>query len=244
MEPFDRVSMHIKWWPFRFLEWLNRIASKVALEPVLANRDFDWISSVEEATHDIVAELHAVQAKIDIPSPQDILENQKVLSDDNQWKMFFLYGYGHRADGNCELCPTTDRSLQSIPGLQSAMFSILEPGKRLRPHRGPYKGVLRYHLGLTIPDDGTTCGLRVGDVICHWQVGNSIVFDDTFEHEAWNDSDTQRVVLFVDFERPLRFPVNYLNRFVLFLIRYTPPFLQANRNLKKFSGKKIDSAAR
>jgi beta-hydroxylase len=243
MEPFDRVSMHIKWWPFRFLEWLNRLASKVGQDPVLDNAKFDWIPVIEAATDDILAELHNIQATENIPSTHDILENQVVLSDDDQWKLFFHYGYGYRDERNCKLCPATDRAVQSVAGLQSVMYSILEPGKRLRPHRGPYNGLLRYHLGLIIPDDGMTCGLRVAEESCHWQVGQSLVFDDTNDHEAWNDSDKQRVVLFLDFERPLRFPINYLNKFVLFVVRLSPPIRQAIRNIKNYRGRKPATVA-
>jgi len=238
MEPFDRVSMHVKWWPFRFLEWLNRTGSKVGNDPVLDNAMFDWIPGVEAATPDILAELNNVLATTHIPSPQDILENQAVLSDDDQWKLFFLYGYGHRDEHNCRLCPATDRAVQAVPGLQSVMYSVLEPGKHLRPHRGPYNGFLRYHLGLIIPDDGTTSGLRVADRQCRWEVGRSLVFDDTYDHEAWNYSDKLRVVLFIDFERPLRFPIRYVNRLVLFLVRLSPPIRQAIRNLGKYRGSK------
>jgi len=234
--------MHIKWWPFRFLEWLNRVASKVGHDPVLDNEKFDWIPAVEASSGDIVAELRNILETVDIPSPQEILENQAVLSDDDQWKLFFLYGYGYRVEHNCRLCPATDRAMQSVEGLQSVMYSILEPGKRLRPHYGPYNGFLRYHLGLIIPDDGKTSGLRVADQTCHWQEGKSLVFDDTYNHEAWNDSDKRRVVLFVDFERPLRFPIKYLNKFLLFAVRLSPPMRQAIRNLKNHSGRKPASA--
>ena len=242
MEPFDRVSMHVKWWPFRFLEWLNRVASKVDRDPVLENEKFDWIFDIEAATDDILAELHMVQTTVDIPSACNILGEQIALSDDDQWKLFFLYGYGCRAEHNCQLCPATDRAVQSIPGLQSVMYSVLEPGKRLRAHRGPYNGILRYHLGLIIPDDGRNSGLRVADITCHWQVGKSLVFDDTYVHEAWNDCDRQRVVLFIDFERPLQFPINYLNKFVLFAARLSPPARQAIRNLENYRGRKAAPA--
>jgi beta-hydroxylase len=243
MEPFDRVSMHIKWWPFRFLEWLNRVASRVGQDPVLGNEEFDWIPAVEGATDDILAEFHNIQATTDIPGIQDIVASQAVLSDDDRWKTFFLYGYGYRAEQNCQLCPATDRAVQNIPGLQSAMYSVLEPGTRLRSHRGPYNGILRYHLGLIIPGDGTSSGLRVADTTCHWQVGKSLVFDDTFAHEAWNDSDQQRVVLFVDVERPLRFPINYLNKFLLFAVRISPPARQAIGNLRNYHDRKASPAA-
>ena len=82
------------------------------------------------------------------------------------------------------------------------MFSILEPGKRLPPHRGPYNGVLRLHLGLLIPEPRERAAIRVGPEQHHWTEGRVLIFDDAYEHEAWNETEQVRVVLFVDFERP------------------------------------------
>ena len=73
--------------------------------------------------------------------------------------------------------------------MKTAFFSILAPGKHLPPHRGPYKGVMRYHLGLLIPEPAEQCGIRVDTETRHWAEGESMIFDDTFEHEAWNDTD-------------------------------------------------------
>jgi Aspartyl/Asparaginyl beta-hydroxylase len=77
------------------------------------------------------------------------------------------------------------------------------PNKHIPPHRGPSKGVLRYHLALRTPTDETAARIRVGSRTEHWRDGRSLIFDDTFEHEAWNDSDDIRVVLFVDVIRKL-----------------------------------------
>ena len=103
-----------------------------------------------------------------------------------------------------------------------AFFSILEPHTRLTPHRGPYKGVLRYHLGLIIPEPKEQCGLKVDDKVYHWEAGKSLIFDDTFIHEAWNDSNEKRVVLFIDFKRDFIFPINLLNNFMIKLIQVSP----------------------
>jgi aspartyl/asparaginyl beta-hydroxylase (cupin superfamily) len=91
------------------------------------------------------------------------------------------------------------------------MFSIFEPGKRLPPHRGPYNGVLRLHLGLIVPSECEKVGIRVGGKTCHWREGEVLIFDDAYDHEAWNDSGEIRVVLFLDFIKPLKFPANLLN---------------------------------
>jgi beta-hydroxylase len=66
-------------------------------------------------------------------------------------------------------------------------------------------------LGLIVPREKEACRIRVGPEIAHWEEGRSVVFDDTYLHEVWNDTDEERVVLFVDFARPLPFPVSLLN---------------------------------
>ena len=81
------------------------------------------------------------------------------------------------------------------------MFSILEPGKHLPPHRGPYNGVLRLHLGLIVPEPREQLGIRVDNDVYRWQEGEAVIFDDAYEHEAWNRTPHTRVVLFVDFRQ-------------------------------------------
>src|SRR5260221_13721944 len=100
---------------------------------------------------------------------------------------------------------------------------------RRPPPNGRYKGVLRYHLGLKIPASDDRCGIRVGGEVARWEEGRSLVFDDTFEHEAWNDTDQTRVVLFVDVVRPLRQPVKAINLFVIKAIGYSPFIQDARR---------------
>ena len=92
--------------------------------------------------------------------------------------------------------------------MKTAMFSILAPHKHIPDHCGPYKGIVRYHLALKVPEPREQCRIRVGDEIATWEEGRSLIFDDTYEHEVWNDTDDERVVLFLDVVRPLRFPMN------------------------------------
>ena len=112
------------------------------------------------------------------------------------WTAFGLFLHGRRHEANCALCPETARLAQSIPGMTMAGFSSLAPGVRLRPHTGYSNRVLRCHLGLIVPD---SCGLRVGEETRQWEEGKCLVFDDTYEHSAWNDSEKTRIVLLVDF---------------------------------------------
>jgi ornithine lipid ester-linked acyl 2-hydroxylase len=78
------------------------------------------------------------------------------------------------------------------PGLITVLFSILEPGKHLPAHRGPYNGVLRLHLGLIVPEPCERLGIRVENQIYRWREGEVVIFDDSYEHEAWNDTSDTR----------------------------------------------------
>jgi len=114
---------------------------------------FAWSPRVERHWETIRGELDAVlQNRAALPNFQDISEDQTSITNDNQWKTFFLYGFGHKAEANCARCPETTQLVESIPGMKTAFFSILAPGKHIPPHRGPYKGVMRYHLGLKVPE--------------------------------------------------------------------------------------------
>ncbi len=172
--------------------------------------------------------------KAELPNVQDITADAASLSQDADWKIFPLIAYGIRSQPNIELCPETWRVVQTIPRLRTAMFSILEPGKRLPPHRGPYNGVLRLHLGLLIPEPRERVAIRVGPEQHHWAEGRVLIFDDAYEHEAWNETAQVRVVLFVDFERPMRFPANVINRLLLGLAPFTPFLREGADNLRRW----------
>jgi beta-hydroxylase len=120
--------------------------------------------------------------------------------------------------------------VQKIPGLKTAMFSIFEPGKHLPRHRGPYNGILRLHLPLIVPEPHDELGIRIDRTLCRWQEGKALIFDDAYEHEAWNFTDSTRVVLFVDFLKPLRFPANLLNRLLLSMVLFTPFIREGHEN--------------
>lgn len=114
------------------------------------------------------------------------------------WDVFGLYAFDQKMQENSELCPKTTSLVEKIPNLITAGFSSLAPGTHIRPHLGSDK-YLRCHLGLIVPDD---CILRVGEQTRSWKEGECFIFDDSFEHEAWNNSDKTRIVLLIDVERP------------------------------------------
>ena len=217
----------------RLLKRVNRAIarqSKLPDQPFYDPADFPWIQHLETNWKVMRVELDRLLAHRDaLPNFQDISTDQYNLTDDDNWKTYFFYGYGFRSDGNCARCPDSTRLIETIPGMETAMFSILAPGKRIPPHDGPYKGVLRYHLGLVVPDAPDRVGISVGGEIAHWSEGRSLVFDDTYVHAAWNDTDETRVVLFVDFVRPLREPMRTLNAVMIKIIGWSPFVQDAKR---------------
>lgn len=219
----------------RWAEGLNLRYSKVGNPPVYDNSTFPWVAALEGEWRAIRAELDTVLRRRDeLPAFHEIATDVRTISADASWKTFLLAGYGVRSDQAARLCPETWRIVQQIPGLKTAMFSIFEPGKHLPAHRGPYNGVLRLHLGLIVPDESDRIGIRVENTVCHWEEGRALVFDDAYEHEAWNHSEAVRVILFVDFVKPLRFPANVVNWCLLNLAVFTPFIREGYKAQKKW----------
>jgi beta-hydroxylase len=130
------------------------------------------------------------------------------------WKRFYLKWYDASHPSAAEACPKTVALLQSLPSVKAAMFAELPPGGKLNPHRDPYAGSLRYHLGLITPNDDR-CFIDVDGQRYSWRDGRGVVFDETFIHWAENASDGNRIILFCDIERPTRFGwTRAINRFL------------------------------
>ena len=130
------------------------------------------------------------------------------------WKRFYLKWYGDALPSADALCPKTVTLLAKIPEVKAAMFALLPPGAKLNPHRDPFAGSLRYHLGLITPNSDA-CRIFVDGEEHSWRDGKDVVFDETFVHWAENRTDQTRVILFCDVERPLKLPfLGSINRFV------------------------------
>jgi ornithine lipid ester-linked acyl 2-hydroxylase len=219
----------------RLAEHLNLRCAKLGAPCIYDNSTFPWSQSIERDWRKIRRELDRILVRSEeLPSVQDITRDADAITQDAGWKIFVLVAYGVRSPPNIALCPDTWHIVQAIPGLKTAMFSVFEPGKRLPPHRGPYNGVLRLHLGLVVPEPSEQLGIRVGTETRHWREGGVLIFDDAYEHEAWNATDRQRVVLFVDFARPLRFPANLLNLALLNLAAFAPFVREGAANLRRW----------
>lgn len=213
--------------------WVER-TSLVPTTPFLRKGDFPWIPQLESHWTEIRAELDQVLVyRDDLPRFHDINADATDIAS-NDWKSFFLYGFGLRSAANCARCPKTAALVESIPGMLTAMFSILAPGARLPPHTGPWKGVIRYHLGLMVPSPAEKCAITVAGQTAHWQEGESMVFDDTFEHSVRNETGGTRVVLFLDIVRPCRAPGSWINLAVTKLAALTPFIRSSMRRHRKW----------
>ena len=219
---------------FQFLQAVERLIGRYSLvgdKTFFDTADFPWAAELEANWEAIRAELDEVlKDPAALPRFQDISKDQVAITQDDKWKTFFLYGFGYRAEANCIRCPETTRAVEQIPGMKTAFFSILAPGKHIKAHRGAYKGLLRCHLGLKVPEPKEACRIRVEDEIRHWEEGQCMIFDDTYQHEVWNDTDGQRVVLFIDVVRPFAEPVATLNEFIIKLVTLSPFVQRARRN--------------
>ena len=173
---------------------------------------FPWLATLEAATPVIVAELEALLASgmeefaPYVAYPKGAPVNQwGELNHSRKWTSLWLWRDGARQDAVCERCPQTAALLESLPlcrqdGMApTAVFSALQPHTHIPAHTGSSNVRLLTHLPLILPGPAR---FRVGNTVRDWKMGQAWVFDDTIEHEAWNDADQMRVILIFDIWNP------------------------------------------
>jgi aspartate beta-hydroxylase len=175
--------------------------------------EFPWLGALEAATEDIAAEAldaltsHSEGFKpyIEFP-PGAPLDEWAALNHSSNWSVYPLWHDGEQIAEHVRRCPRTAAVLSELPLCDvphyapGAFFSVLKPHTRLPPHTGTTNTRSIVHLPLVIP---ANCGFRVGSQVRSWQKGNAWVFDDSLEHEAWNDSGQNRIILIFDIWNPL-----------------------------------------
>jgi beta-hydroxylase len=180
------------------------LLSGVPAKPFLPPRDFPELQVLERNWETIRAEalqLLALQ-KIRAAEKNDDAGFNSFFK--NGWKRFYLKWYGASHPSAVRFCPQTVALLRGLPSVKAAMFAELPPGGKLNPHRDPFAGSLRYHLGLVTPNS-ERCFIEVDGQRYSWRDGQGVVFDETYLHWAHNGSDSNRIILFCDIERPMRY---------------------------------------
>jgi aspartyl/asparaginyl beta-hydroxylase (cupin superfamily) len=174
--------------------------------------DFPWLAELEAATPDIRQELIEIlredgedlQPYVNYPDGVP-LDQWAELNRSQRWGAFHLFYDGREVAWNAKRAPKTMAALARLPRpwvtgrSPAAMFSVLQPRTRIPPHTGIANTRLVVHLPLIVPEG---CGFRVGAETREWREGEAWVFDDTIEHEAWNDSDQPRAILICDVWNP------------------------------------------
>ena len=206
-------------------------SSLVPNDPVLDMRDFAWTCDLRRHWRAIRDEAMAVALdRGAAPSLSDVSPDHRAIAVPEMWRSFFLHGYGYPIEENIARCPATAAAVATVPGLVSAFFSILAPGTHIPAHRGVTKGLITCHLGLIVPPDGDV-RMRIGDRVIRWAEGETLVFDDTYDHEVWNDSAGTRVVLLIQFERPLAQPGKWFADLFLRVVRRSAFVQEARDNI-------------
>lgn len=173
--------------------------------------EFDWAAKIEAQTDAIRAELDNLLADRSsfrpylVTDPNSPRREFHGLNDNPDWSTLYLHENGSPVASNVARAPATYAAMQGLPLCRittrapTIMYSMLKAHARIPAHTGMLNTRLICHLPLVVPPN---CGFRVGNEVREWEVGKLLIFDDTIEHEAWNDSDQDRVVLIFDVWRP------------------------------------------
>ena len=177
----------------------------------LDRRQFPWLDAFEAGTDDIRAEFLEVLAADEGFTPYITYDNDQPmnqwveLNHSPRWSVYHLIKDGKTVEDAAAKCPKTMQLLSTAPQpvqagrTPAALFSLLKPKTRIPPHNGVSNARVLVHLPLIVPEG---CGFRVGNQLRSWEPGKALIFDDTIEHEAWNDSDKLRVVMIFDIWHP------------------------------------------
>lgn len=183
-----------------------RVSGPPVFEPPITN--FASCNRYIAAWRVIREEALAIASDLEqVPRFHELMPEQAAISanDGHDWRMFILKAYGTEVVKNMAACPNLAGLVRDTPEVVSATLSFLAPHKHIPPHRGPFKGILRFHLMLTMPLDkhGMPAAILIVDGReVRLGEGDCLLWDDTFEHEVWNRSDNVRIALLLDVWRP------------------------------------------
>jgi len=181
--------------------------------PWYTKEDYPWISVLEQNFFIIKTEFERCVNSTD--TKVFLHADSKELTGTIFWNTILLYNHRGVRKENSTLFPETVKLLASTPtdnNILRAMFSIVPPHIKIKPHYGPHNFRIRFHLGITIPKGD--CAIKVAGITRNWEEGKILIFDDSYKHEVWNNTDFTRVILLFDIWHP------WLSKVERKLIRY------------------------
>lgn len=168
----------------------------IKARPVHDPSDFPWTADFVRSFSEVKREL------LDLTSAMDLARHPGSLADRGRWDRVDFFIGGSPSQSACRACPRTVPLLNTVAGIGkagNAYVSVLQPDTHIKRHFGSTNTRIRCHLGLIVPDGAR---IRVGQKMCQWREGQFLIFDDAYEHEVWNDSDSERIVLLFDTWHP------------------------------------------
>lgn len=182
---------------------LMSLFSKLPNEPILNVDDIDDLVLLRDNWETIREEALGLQAQGKIKAADKLNDAGFNSFFRTGWTRFYLKWYGDPLPSAISQCPKTIELLSQTSSIKAAMFASLPSGGVLLPHRDPFAGSLRYHLGLVTPNDDN-CFILVDGEKHSWRDGEDVLFDETFIHEAHNNTEQNRIILFCDVNRPMK----------------------------------------
>ncbi|MEK6271336.1 MAG: aspartyl/asparaginyl beta-hydroxylase domain-containing protein [Actinomycetota bacterium] len=195
---YHYLSIHFKLEAPEYVEPLQKPTNYfpgLRAQPVYDASEFAWVPRLVNDFETIRQEL------LDFSTRLTLDAHPQGLTDRGRWSVLYFFAGGHRVEATARACRQTSEIVDSIPGAAEAgqtYLSVLGGGTHIKRHHGPINTRLRCHLGIVVPDDAR---IRIGEEKYEWREGQCLIFDDSFEHEVWNDSG-ERVVLIIDFWHP------------------------------------------
>ena len=215
------------WLPQEPIENLNLKMSDIILRrmpklPLAADdalKTFPVLGELKKSHDKIKADLqYLLSHHEEIPALHEV-HPRDLYVPGRAWRTFLLKIWGHEIKENTAAVPDTYAAISRIPGVHTALFSILAGGAEIEPHRGSAAGVVRFHYPLIVPTEPEKCWIEIGGHHFFWEEGVPLVFDDTREHWVKNQTEETRVVLIIDFNADMPFPVNLYTSLRYNLIR-------------------------
>ena len=160
-----------------------------------------------------------------VPRFHELMKEQADISanDGLDWRMFIMRAYGVDVPENIARCPTIANLIQDRPDVMSCALSFIAPGKHVPKHRGPFRGILRFHLILAMPrtpSGDVAAVLEIDGKPYRLNDGDCLLWDDTFPHEVWNRSEEVRIALLLDvWRREMPYDMELLSRLVVSMVR-------------------------